>query len=110
MDLTHVWLFDKSGVRLIDPQMMWENIPGLSARDSHWALVDSNRVIRDPASVLYMHHSPFFIVQAASPRYERWGWVKYHGPHQLFYAEPFSLDEILQGIWSLLCCHVTHTA
>ena len=93
----YVWLFDGNGVRCIDSRINWVNISGITRTDSHWALVDSNRGVADPAAVLYSHRSPFFIVQAASPRETQFGWTKYHGPLRRFYTKPFSLEEIFVG-------------
>ncbi|KAF8224751.1 hypothetical protein L208DRAFT_1380972 [Tricholoma matsutake] len=95
--LDYVWLFDKSGVHSLDSKMTWVEIRDLSEDSTAWALVDSNSFVKDPAPVLFGHESPFFIVEAASPRKHRWAWVKYHGSTRYFYANPFSLEEILQG-------------
>jgi hypothetical protein len=95
----YVWLFDKSGVRLLASKMPWVEIRGLLEDHTAWALVDSNRVVHDPAPVLFSHGSPFFIVEAVSPRDSRWGLVKYHGNTRYFYANPFSLNEILQRVY-----------
>jgi hypothetical protein len=95
----YVWLFDKSGVRPLASKMPWVEIRGLSEDHTAWALVDSNRIVHDPALVLFSHGSPFFIVEAVSPRDSRWGLVKYHGNTRYFYANPFSLNEILQRVY-----------
>jgi hypothetical protein len=110
-DPKYVWLFDASGVRLLDSEMGWNQISGV-IENSHWALVDSNRRVRDPAPVIYDHGSPFFVVQAASPRDDRWGWVKYHGHSSRFYSKPFSKQELLQGVYNirpLLVCYLNYT-
>jgi hypothetical protein len=102
----HVWLFDKSGVRSLSSEMLWVEIRGLSEDHTAWALVDSNKAVEDPAPVLYSLESPFFIVEAASPRKHRRTWVKYHGNTRFFYTNPFSLEEILRGAYIHLLCKI----
>jgi hypothetical protein len=97
----HVWYFGKDGIRSFSSTVHWENIPDISEHNRHWALVDSNDVVKSPASVL-TGGSPFFIVEAASPHANRFRWIKYHGGHQKFYMDAFSLIEIFQGMFICL--------
>lgn len=94
-----VWYFDANGVHCLSSNMHWTNIQGITRARVHWALVDSNRLVNDPAPLIFHKGSPpFFIVEAASPRDNRWAWSKYHGKTHCFYTQPFSLSEIFQGM------------
>jgi hypothetical protein len=92
-----VWYFDERGIRRIPHNTNWADIPGIDRSQAPWALVDSNFFVTHPAPVLCSNESPFFIVEAASPRERRWTWSKYHGNTLFFYTHPFSLIEMFQG-------------
>ena len=102
----YVLLFDKSGVYHLASNLQWDAIRDLPTDHIAWALVDSNKSVQNPAELLYELSSPFFIVEACSPRRNRWGWVKYHGRTQFFYTNPFSLEEILRGAYIHLFCKI----
>lgn len=96
-----VWFFHEEGVSLIDPGMYWRDVDGVDGcSNTTWALVDSNRSMNSPASVLCRRNAPFFIVEAASPRKGRWDWTKDRGYSMvMFYTKVFSLQEMLQGMY-----------
>jgi len=60
-----------------------------------WALIDSNVVLIQPAGA-FMSGRPFFVVEAASPRYDRFQWMKkVYG--ERFYMKPWSFPEVCQA-------------
>ncbi|KAF5372044.1 hypothetical protein D9615_008077 [Tricholomella constricta] len=78
-----VWFFDKSGVCALESLMDWAAIPGISKKDSHWALVDSNWTVESPARCKL--HLLVKIGGAGQGR-------SHH-----FYSKPFSMEELLEG-------------
>ena len=102
----YVWLFDKRGVHPLASDIPWRGIQDFSTDRTAWALVDSNKSVENPAPLLFELDAPFFIVEASSPRRNRWGWVKYHETTRFFYTNPFSLEEILRGTYIHLFCRI----
>ena len=102
----YVWLFNESGVCRLFSNIRWDEIRDLSRDHTAWALLDSNWRVNDPA--------PILIDEVAYPHDKRLGWVKYHGNStQYFYGNPFTLKEILQGVYiicSIRYCHLTGIA
>jgi len=65
-----------------------------------WALVDSSPVLPKPAPI-FQDESPFFVVNAASPRSEYLDWLNKVGPRR-FYMSPWSISEVLQAYVDLV--------
>ena len=59
-----------------------------------WVLTDSNPHLPEPAPI-FTYASPFFIVDAASPRTEHRGWLSKRG-YEEFYMNTWSMSEIIQ--------------
>jgi len=64
-----------------------------SLHDRIWVLVDSNKQLQKPSPVFV--DSPFFVVEAASPRPERQEWVR-SLRNKCFFMRPWSFSEVLQ--------------
>jgi len=60
-----------------------------------WALVDSSPILPKPAPI-FQDESPFFVVNAVSPRSEYLDWLNKVGPRR-FYMSPWSISEVLQA-------------
>ena len=59
-----------------------------------WVLVDSNNDLAEP-SLLFTNRGPFFVVEALSPRVQRFNWTdKVHV--QVFYMKTWTSDEVRQ--------------
>lgn len=95
-----VWLFHKGGVVAIPPSQPWKDVKEVNYEDgATWALVDSNQHLDYPGPILWRLNAPIFIVQASSPFERHWRWAKDHGLTAEFYVKPFSLQEMLQGMY-----------
>lgn len=68
------------------------------SKDRHnriWALVDSNESLPRPADI-FIHSSPFFVVNVVSPRSDHLGWLQKNRYDQ-FHMKPWSGSEVLQA-------------
>lgn len=95
-----LWFFDEKGVDHVRYQdvLSWRDLVGSNYVGAPiWALVDSSTI---PDDVLWWGTSPFFVVQAASPRERHWAWTKHHRLTTVFYTKPFSLQELLHGVYA----------
>lgn len=93
-DAEWFYLFSERGVTLIDSKTEYGDVPGVSK--GTWALVNSNESVTRPAGCFVDADSPFFIVEAASPRPYRWGnRFKGKGVIKMFYMKPFTFQELL---------------
>jgi hypothetical protein len=64
-------------------------------RSRIWVLADSNESLLKPA-IIFRHDSPFFMVNAVSPRSEHLDWLKKVN-YEDFYMKTWSLSEIIQA-------------
>jgi len=60
-----------------------------------WALIDSNLTLPKPADV-FIHNSPFSVVNAASPTSDNLGWLE-KTRYEKFYMNPWSVSEVIQA-------------
>lgn len=71
---------------------------GASIPAGTWALVASSTTFVQPAEYIRSEGSPFFVVQATSPRSIRWNsWIKEKAPVELFFMNPFTFPELQCG-------------
>ena len=99
-------LFHEGGVsEFKDPENRpcYRSLALLSKNSSSriWALVDPNADLLEPLSTP-KHASPFFVVDAASPRSEHFKWLK-KDSHDYFYMRLWSDSEVLQAYADLAC-------
>ena len=92
-------LFHEGGVfEFKDPENRpcYRSLALLSKNSSSriWALVDPNPDLLEPFSI-FRYSSPFFVVDAASPRSEHLQWLK-KVSHDYFYMRVWSDSEVLQ--------------
>ena len=66
-----------------------------SGRNRIWALVDSSPTFPQPANI-FIRSSPFFIVEAVSPRSDHLEWLK-RNHYNKFHMKPWSASEVLQA-------------
>ena len=98
VDPDSVILFHEDGVsQLTRPgnDLPYTPLFTFTAAERIWALVDMSPALQDPAAIL-KYDSPFFVVNASSPRSEdrEWFWRVYH---DMFYMNPWSISELLQA-------------
>jgi len=60
-----------------------------------WALIDTNPKLPDPAGI-FKQGTPFFVIDAISPRSEHVGWLDKTG-YKEFYMNPWSIWEVFQA-------------
>jgi len=71
---------------------------GAGTSDPHgsiWVLIDSNTSLIQPGGV-FTERSPFFVVEATSPRINRLEWMKKVAP-EVFYMKPWTWAEVAQA-------------
>ncbi|KDQ07448.1 hypothetical protein BOTBODRAFT_48814 [Botryobasidium botryosum FD-172 SS1] len=86
-----VLLFLESGTYAVHDADILNFLP-----EDTWALVDSGLSVNQPAPFLSYPSSPYFIIQAASPRPGRMDWQKYKHA-KMFYMRPWDWEEIVSA-------------
>jgi len=95
-----IFLFQSDGVRLLPAAAniaLLEFLHTITPRI--WALVDSNATLNIPAEMFISHTSPFYVVQATSPKLDRWKeWKKQRKANEAV-LQPWSWDELCIGAY-----------
>ena len=106
-------LFHEGGVSqfrhldMIEPYVDFESSSGGPGRI--WALIDANENLAEPAPI-FRSNTPFFVVEAASPRPKRFEWAR-KSPYQMFYMKIWTFSEVLRAYVSPhLAAHDAHVS
>jgi len=96
VELDYAILFHRGGtsqfstIKIICPY--WPLYFETDHRKRVWVLVQS---ALQPAPI-FLHHRPFFVIEAVSPRASRVEWARKHA-HEYFYMKTWNLSEVLQA-------------
>ncbi|KAL6301907.1 hypothetical protein BKA93DRAFT_827893 [Sparassis latifolia] len=89
-----VLYFHKSGVYSIPANQEPDSVDWES--DDIWSLFDSNRTVKEPGELIGGDHAEWVLIEAASPRRERWReWPKYKGFVHFYYMKSPSFAEVV---------------